>query len=172
MKKVLFSLIALMAVMTVQAQSIHSSWHIMQPVVDTEADGSFKVQSLTYTFYEDGTYYLIDELTLSSVPSQTMELEVATNIELKGTYTLEGDKLTLKPNMNTYKTELLSISRNGKVTTDRKVAAKVNDMLTSKEFKDKFSKTQEYKVKIGQASMQMIDGRNTVNYVRFATIKN
>ena len=172
MKKVLFSLIALMAVMTVQAQSIHSSWHIMQPVVDTEADGSFKVQSLTYTFYEDGTYYLIDELTLSSVPSQTMELEVATNIELKDTYTLEGDKLTLKPNMNTYKTDLLSISRNGKVTTDRKVEAKVNDMLTSKELKEKFSKTQEYKVKIGQASMQMIDGRNTVNYVRFATIKN
>ena len=172
MKKVLFSLIALMAVMTVQAQTIYASWHIMQPVVETEADGSFKVQSLTYTFYEDGTYYLIDELTLSSVPSQTMELEVATNIELKGTYTLDGDKLTLTPKMNTYKTELLSISKNGKVTTDRKVESKVNAMLTSKEFKENFAKTQEFKVKVGEASLQMNDGKKTINYVRFATIKN
>ena len=160
-----------MAVMAVQAQSIHGSWHIMQPVVDTEADGSFKVQTLTYTFYEDGTYYLIDELTLSSVPAQTMELEVATNIELKGTYTLEGDKLTLKPNMNTYNTELLSISKNGKVTTDRKVENKVNDLLSSKDFKDKFAGTKEYTVKVGQASLQMTEGRKTLNYARFATIK-
>ena len=172
MKKVLFSFIALMAVLTVQAQSIHSSWHIMQPIVETEADNSFKVQSLTYTFYEDGTYYLIDELTLSSEPSKTMELEVATNIELKGTYTLEGNKLKLTPNMNTYKTELLSISRNGRVTSDSKVKTKVNAMLTSKDFKAKFAQPQEYTITIGNASLQMNDGKTTINYVRFATIKN
>ena len=81
MKKILFSLVALLAVMTVQAQSIYSSWHILQPVVETNADGSFTAHSYTYTFYEDGTYYMVDEVTLATEPSQTMALEVATAVD-------------------------------------------------------------------------------------------
>ena len=97
MKKVLFSLIALMAVMTVQAQSICSTWRSMQPVVETEDDGSFTVQHFTYTFYDNGTYSLVDEVTVASEPAQTMALEVATNVSIKGTYTLKGNQLTLTP---------------------------------------------------------------------------
>ena len=70
----------------------------MQPVVITDADGSFSAQNVTYTFYEDGTYSFADELTQATQPAKTMALEVATNIELKGTYKLEGDQLTLTPN--------------------------------------------------------------------------
>ena len=57
MKKVLFSLVALMAVMTVQAQSICGTWRMMQPVVETSEDGSFETMTGTYTFNEDGTFH-------------------------------------------------------------------------------------------------------------------
>ena len=167
MKKILFSLVALLAVMTVQAQSIYSSWHILQPVVETNADGSFTAHSYTYTFYEDGTYYMVDEVTLASEPSQTMALEVATSVELNGTYTLNGEKLTLTPKMNTYKADLISISKNGRVTNDRNVKSNVTTKINGKDFKNQFSNTKSCTVKIGDALLQM-DG---VNYARFATIK-
>ena len=153
MKKILFSIIAMMAVITVQAQSIHASWHSLQPVVETEADGSFTAQSFTYTFNPDGTYSLVNELTIASEPAQTMEQEVATNIKVKGTYTYDGDKLTLKPNMDTYKAELISISQ-------------------SRDFKAKFNGTKTYTVRVGEASMTMKDGGQEFNYMRFATIKD
>ncbi len=41
MKKILFSLVALLLVMTVQAQSICATWRSMQPIVETAEDGSF-----------------------------------------------------------------------------------------------------------------------------------
>ena len=171
MKKFLFSLIALMAVLTVQAQSICSSWHILQPIVETNADGSFTVHTYTYTFYENGTYYMNDEVTLASEPAQTMAQEVATNIEVKGSYTQSGDKLILTPNMNTYKTELLSISLNGRVKNDAKVKANVNSKLNSKDFKRQYADTKTYTIHIGDALLEMNDGAQTINYARIATIK-
>jgi len=172
MKKVLFTLITLLAVMTAQAQSICSTWHIMQPVVETANDDSFTAQNFTYTFNEDGTYNFVDELTMASEPSQTMAQEVATNIYLKGTYTLEGDQLTLVPDMKTYKTELISISMNGRVKNDSNVKAKTNAKINSKDFKAKFDGTQKYTVKVGEASLQMTKGGKTTNFVRIATIKH
>ena len=112
MKKVLFSLIALMAVMTVQAQSICGSWRTVQPVIETEEDGSLVIQNFTYTFNEDGTYLMNDEITLSSEPAPTMALEIAVSIDVRGTYALDGDKLTVTPNEDSYKYTLLSISMN------------------------------------------------------------
>ena len=164
MKKILFSLVALLAVMTVQA---HSSWHILQPIVETNADGSFTAHSYTYTFYEDGTYYMVDEVTLASEPSKTMALEVATAVELNGTYTLNGDKLTLTPKMNTYKADLISISKNGRVTNDRNVKSNTVAKINGKDFKNQFANTKSYTVNIGESLLQM-DG---VNYARFATIR-
>ncbi len=172
MKKILFSIIAMMAVITVQAQSIHASWHSLQPVVETEADGSFTAQSFTYTFNPDGTYSLVNELTIASEPAQTMEQEVATNIKVKGTYTYDGDKLTLKPNMDTYKAELISISQNGRVTNSSSVKTSVNTKLNSRDFKAKFNGTKTYTVRVGEASMTMKDGGQEFNYMRFATIKD
>ncbi len=172
MKKILFSLIALMSVMTVQAQSICATWRTMQPVVITDADGSFSAQNVTYTFYEDGTYSFADELTQATQPAKTMALEVATNIELKGTYKLEGDQLTLTPNMDTYKTELLNISMNGHVTEDANIKAQVTRMLNSDEFKSQFAEVQTNTVKVGDSMLEMKVGDQTLTFVRFATIRN
>ena len=172
MKKILFSLIALMSVMTVQAQSFCATWRTMQPVVITDADGSFSAQNVTYTFYEDGTYSFADELTQATQPAKTMALEVATNIELKGTYKLEGDQLTLTPNMDTYKTELLNISMNGHVTDDANIKAQVTQMLNSDEFKSQFAEVQTNTVKVGDSMLEMKVGDQTLTFVRFATIRN
>ncbi len=167
MKKVLFSLIALMAVMTVQAQSICATWRSMQPVVETADDGTFTAQNLTYTFNDDGTFYFVDELTMASQPAKTMAQEVAACVEYQGTYTLDGDKLTLKPNMNTYKTDVISISKNGRVVKDANLKSKVNTQLNSRDFKNRFAQNESCTVKVGEASMEM----NNSYFVRFATIK-
>ena len=172
MKKVLFSLIALMAVMTVQAQSICATWRTMQPVIETEEDGTLIIQSYTYTFNEDGTYSMDDEFTMSTEPAPTMALEIANNISLKGTYTLEGDKLTLTPNIDTYQYEILSLSMNGQVTDNPMVKNQVNAILNSNETKSEFGKVEEITVKVGDASLEMTKEGETLNFVRFSTIKN
>ena len=171
MKKILFSLVAMMAVMTVQAQSICATWRSMQPVVETEDDGTFTAQNFTYTFYNDGTYSYVDELTLSTQPAQTMALEIATTVELKGKYTLEGDKLTMTPDMETYKTELLNISVNGHVADDPMIKANINGMINSPDFKLQFAQTDIETVKVTDTMLEMNDGEQTLTFVRFATIK-
>lgn len=172
MKKILFSLVALMAVMTVQAQSICGSWRSVEPFVETEEDGSLSIQNILYTFNEDGTYSLVDEFTLSSEPASTMALEIATSLSIKGTYTLEGDNLTMTPNLDTYKFELLSISQNGKVTTNPMMKSQIRSMFTSAEFKEEFGKVDEQTVKVNDAMLEMNDGEKSYNFIRFATVQN
>lgn len=172
MKKLLLSLVALLAVMSVQAQSICATWRSMQPVVITDDDGTFSAQNVTYTFYEDGTFSFVDELTQSTQPAKTMALEIATNIELKGTYTYDGKQVVLTPNMDTYQTELLNISVNGHVTDDPNVKAQVLEMLNAEEFKSQFAEVQTNDVKVGDAMLEMSVGGQTMNFVRFATIRN
>ena len=172
MKKVLFSLIVLMSVMAVQAQSICTSWRSMQPIVETAEDGSMTIQNVFYTFNEDGTYSYVDEFTMSSEPAPTMALEIATSIEIKGTYTLEGDQLTLTPNVDTYKAEILSLSMNGKVTDNPMVKGQVRSMLNSPEFKAQFGTVETDTVKFDDTSLEMSDGEQTLNFTRFATINN
>ena len=172
MKKLLLSLVALLAVMSVQAQSICATWRSMQPVGITDDDGTFSAQNVTYTFYEDGTFSFVDELTQSTQPAKTMALEIATNIELKGTYTYDGKQVVLTPNMDTYQTELLNISVNGHVTDDPNVKAQVLEMLNAEEFKSQFAEVQTNDVKVGDAMLEMSVGGQTMNFVRFATIRN
>lgn len=172
MKKILFTLIALMSIMTVQAQSLCATWRSLQPLIETAEDGSFQAQNLTYTFNEDGTYSFVDELTISTEPAPTMALEIATSIEVKGTYTLEGDQLTLTPNMDTYKADLVSVSMNGQVANNPMVKAQVKSMLSNPSFKEEFSKVENVTVKVGESSLEMTDGEQTLNFARFATIQN
>ena len=172
MKKILFTLVALMAVMTVQAQSICATWRSMQPVVETAEDGSLEIQNLTYTFYEDGTYTFVDEVTESSEPDPTMAIEIAMSVEIKGNYTLEGDQLKLTPNAATYKAEVLSISQNGKVTSNPMMVSGVKQMLNSAEFKAQFAEPETNTVKVGDSSLEMTNGETTMTFARFATIKN
>ena len=172
MKKILLSLVALMAVMTVQAQSICATWRMMQPVVETAEDGSFEAMTGTYTFNEDGTFNYALELTEASEPAPTMALEIAAIVEFKGTYTLEGDQLTLTPNLDTYKAEILSLSMNGKVTDNPMVTNQVKSMLNSSDFKAQFGATETNTIKVSDSTLEMSDGERTLTFVRFATIKN
>ena len=161
-----------MAVMTVQAQSICGSWRSIQPVVETEEDGSLVIQNFIYTFNEDGTFSMSDEITMSSEPAPTMAMEIATNIEIKGAYTLEGDQLTLTPDIKTYKAEMLSLSMNGKVTSNPMVTSQVKSMLNSNEFKNQFAEVQNYTVNVAGEMLEMNDGEETMQFTRFATIQN
>ena len=171
MKKVLFSLVALLAVMTVQAQSLCGSWRIMQPIVETEEEGTVLLQNIMYTFNEDGTYTCADEFTVSTEPAPTMALEVATNIEIKGAYTLEGNKLTMTPDVNTYKAELLSISMNGQVTDNPMVKSNIMSMLNDNDFKAQFCEVENYTVNVGESLLEMNDGETATNYARISTMK-
>ena len=172
MKKILFSLFALMAVMTVQAQSICATWRTMQPVVETEEDGSLAIQSFTYTFNEDGTYYMVDELTESTEPAPTMALEIAMSIEVRGSYTLEGDQLKLTPDVNTVKPEVLSVSMNGQVSDNPMVTNNVKSMIESPMFKAQFAEPETVTVKVSDSMLEMNDGEQTLTLTRFATIAN
>ena len=158
--------------MTVQAQSICASWRTLQPVVETEVDGSLIIQTLMYTFNEDGTFSMADELTMSTEPASTMAMEVATNMEIKGTYTLEGDKLTLTPDINTYNAEMLSLSMDGKVTSNPMITSQVKGMLNDNDFKAQFAEVQNLTVKINGDMMEMNDGEQTLTLTRFSTIQN
>ena len=172
MKKILFSLVALISVMTVQAQSICATWRSMQPIVETAEDGTFEAQNIIYTFNEDGTYNFVDEVTEASQPAPTMAMEIAMSIEIKGTYVLEGDQLKLTPNLDTYKAELISVSMNGKVTSNPMVTSQVNEMLNSAEFKAQFGEVETNTVKVSDSMLEMNDGEQTLTFVRFATIAN
>ena len=172
MKKVLFTLVAMMAVMTVQAQSICATWRMMQPVVETAEDGSFEAMTGTYTFNEDGTFHYALELTESTEPAPTMALEIATVIEMKGTYTLEGDQLTLTPNMDTYKAEILSISMNGKVADNPMIKSQISSMLNSADFKAQFATPETNTVTVSDSMLEMKNGDTTLTFTRFATIQN
>ena len=171
MKKILFSLIALMAVMTVQAQTICGTWRTVQPIVENGANGSFTAEHLTYTFNPDGTFALYDELTQGSKPSKTMALEVASVIELRGSYSLVGDQLILNPNLETYNTEVVNVSQNGKVTNNAKVKANTNAKINGKEFKARFNKMMDYTVNVDGATLDMKQNGKTLNFVRLTTIK-
>lgn len=170
MKKILFSLIALMAVMTVQAQTICGTWRTVQPIVENGANGSFTAEHLTYTFNPDGTFALYDELTQGSKPSKTMALEVASVIELRGSYSLVGDQLILNPNLETYNTEVVNVSQNGKVTNNAKVKANTNAKINSKEFKSRFNKVIKKTVKVGSL-LEMTENGRTESYVPLVMIK-
>ena len=170
MKKILFTLIALMAVMTVQAQ-ICGTWRTVQPIVENAANGGFTAQHLTYTFNPDGTFILFDEYTQATKPASTMAQEVASVIELKGAYTLVGDRLILNPNMETYSTEVLNVSQNGKVTNNAKVKANAKAKMNSREFKARFDKMLDNTVSVNGATLDMKQDGKTLNFVRLTTIK-
>ena len=172
MKKILFSLFALMAVMTVQAQSICGTWRTMQPVVETDEDGSFSAQSYTYTFNEDGTYNMVNELTESSQPAPTMALEIACSIELNGTYTLNDNQLTLTPDINTYKAEVLSVSMNGKVTEEPMVVNNIKSMLNNPMVKNEMAAPQNLTIKLAEPMLEMTDEEETISLMRLSTITN
>ena len=100
-----------------------------------------------------------------------MVQEVASVIELKGAYTLVGDRLILNPNMETYSTEVLNVSQNGKVTNNAKIKANTNAKINSKEFKARFNKMLDNTVNVNDATLDMKQDGKNLNFVRLTTIK-
>ena len=172
MKKILFALFALMAVMTVQAQSICGTLRTKQPVVETDEDGSFSAQSYVYTFNEDGTYNMVNEMTESTQPAPTMAREIACSIDLSGTYTLEGDQLTLTPNMDTYKADVLSVSQNGKVTEEPNMINYIKSMLNNPMVKNEMAAPQNITIKLAEPMLEMTEEGETISLMRLSTINN
>ncbi|MBR5674051.1 MAG: hypothetical protein IKW97_06580 [Muribaculaceae bacterium] len=178
MKKVLFSLVALMAVMTVQAQSVCGSWQSMQPEVNNGNNGTYSTFTDTYTFNEDGTFASAADITYSTKPSQTKEREVALVANVKGTYTQEGNKLVLKVDFNTLTLELISISENGKVINAPELKAGFNDVFNNDETKTKAAKgfkndTYTVKLDANGSMLELTDAKgNTEKLIRIVTIKH
>ena len=98
--------------------------------------------------------------------------EVASVIELKGSYSLVDGKLMLNPNLDTYQTELLNVSQNGRVTNDAKVKARTNAKINSNEFKARFNKFQERTVSIDGGMLVMTQDGKKIDFVRLVTIKD
>ena len=178
MKKVLFSLVALLAVMTVQAQSVCGSWQSIQPEVKNGNNGTYSTFTDTYTFNEDGTFAAAADITYSTKPSQTKEREVALVANIKGTYTQEGNKLMLKVDFNSLKLELISISENGKVVDAPELKAGINDAFNNEETKSKAAKgfkNDTYTVKLSAdgSMLELTDAKgNAENLIRIATLKH
>lgn len=161
-----------MAVMTVQAQTICGTWRTMQPVVSTDdEDGSFSAESYTFTFNEDGTYSMVNEITESTEPAPTMALEIACSVELRGTYVLDGDQLTLTPNIDTYTADVLSVSINGKVSEDPNMINNIKSMLNSPMAKAELAADDNYTIRLVDPMLEMAQDDETLTLMRFSTIK-
>ncbi len=177
MKKILLSFVALLAVMTVQAQSVSGSWQSMQPEIKNEGD-NYVMISYINTYNEDGTFVSDCDVTLSSKPAQTKEMEAALTGSVTGTYTLNGDKMEMFYNVNTLKVEFVSLSENGKVLDDPNVLSVINEKI-SKEAKAKvaesFTNDEAFTYKItANGSMLELTGKDgkTDRLMRISDVKH
>ena len=182
MKKILVSLFALMAVMTVQAQSICDSWCTMKPVVgpygdadtghDEYDESQYVAQIPMYTLNEDGTYSLADEISMSFGDS-----EFTVNYVIKGTYTLEGYKLTLTPDKNTINVVLQSVSNKDEefsIPDECPCPDEFEVLINS--YVDRhmthFLEEHNMTVKINSDILEMNDGKQTLTFTRVSTNQN
>ncbi len=177
MKKFIFSIIALMAVMTVQAQSICGSWQSMQPEVKN-LDDCYLMLNYIYTFNDDGTFSSVADITFSTKPEQTKEMEMALSGNVIGTYTLKGNKLTMYFNSNSLNLDVISLSMNGKVIDDRDLLSKITERI-AKEARLKAAesfKDDVYTVKFDSngSMLELTDKKETKTerYMRITTLKN
>lgn len=177
MKKFVFTFIALMAVMTVQAQSICGSWQSMQPEVK-DLNESYLLLNYIYTFNDDGTFSSVADITYSTKPEQTKEMEMAMSGNVVGTYTLKDNKLTMRFKSNSLQLDVISLSMNGKVVDDPDLLSKIKERIgtvartkAAESFKDDV-----YTVKFDSngSMLELTDkkGSKTERYMRITTLKN
>ena len=161
-----------MAVMTVQAQSICGTWRTVQPMVETDENGSLQIQNWTFTFNEDGTFNSVVEATVSIEPEPMMALEIAWSLDVSGTYTLDGDQLTTTPNLDTKKVEVQSVSMNGEVIEDPSVIKNLESLFNGSDVVnvDIFGLTST--VKVTDQMIEITQDGETMQLMRFSTIKN
>ncbi len=173
MKKILFSLIALVTVMAVHAQTICGSWQNMESQVMSQKNGSYAILSGIYTFNEDGSFSTAADYTLSSKPAKTKAREAAYAAYVKGTYRIEGEKVVMNYDMNSLRLELVSVSENGKVVTSKR-APYSNDDVKSRLATVFKNKTCVAQFNVDGTILQLtgMDDGKMESLIRIVTLKN
>lgn len=131
MKKAFFLFFAIMACMTIHAQSLCGTWRSVQAY----GDGSMRV---TYTFKDDGTCHFSVEANRKERLLSSQEIEIASKHEIEGTYSLDGDQLTFTPNVDTYTADVTSITIDGKRSFDPNIKSRIRELVNSPVLKAHF----------------------------------
>ena len=122
MKRIIILFFAIMACITIQAQSICGTWRTVQ------ASG-YDSMRITYTFKEDGTGLFSVEADKKEKLLSAQEIEIVSKHEIKGTYTLDGDQLTFTPNVDTYTADVTSITIDGKRSFDPNIKSRIRELV-------------------------------------------
>jgi len=131
MKKAFFLFFAIIACITIQAQSICGTWRTVQ------ASG-YDSMRITYTFKEDGTGLFSVEADKKEKLLSAQEIEIVSKHEIEGTYSLDGDQLTFTPNVDTYTADVTSITIDGKRSFDPNIKSRIRELVNSPVLKAHF----------------------------------
>lgn len=131
MKRIIILFFAIMACITIQAQSICGTWRTVQ------ASG-YDSMRITYTFKEDGTGLFSVEADKKEKLLSAQEIEIVSKHEIKGTYTLDGDQLTFTPKVDTYTADVTSITIDGKRSFDPNIKSRIRELVNSPVLKAHF----------------------------------
>ena len=131
MKRIIILFFAILACITIQAQSICGTWRTVQ------ASG-YDSMRITYTFKEDGTGLFSVEADKKEKLLSAQEIEIVSKHEIKGTYTLDGDQLTFTPNVDTYTADVTSITIDGKRSFDPNIKSRIRELVNSPVLKAHF----------------------------------
>jgi hypothetical protein len=131
MKKAFFLFFAIMACMTIHAQSVCGIWRSVQ-------SSGYDSMRITYTFKEDGTCHFSVEANKKEKLLSAQEIEIVSKHEIEGTYSLDGDQLTFTPNADTYKADVISITIDGKRSFDPNIKSRIKELVNSPVLKAHF----------------------------------
>ena len=131
MKKAFFLFFAIMACMTIHAQSVCGIWRSVQ-------SSGYDSMRITYTFKEDGTCHFSVEANKKEKLLSAQEIEIVSKHEIEGTYSLDGDQLTFTPNADTYKADVTSITIDGKRSFDPNIKSRIRELVNSPVLKAHF----------------------------------
>lgn len=160
MKKAFFLFFAIMACITIQAQSICGTWRTVQ------ASG-YDSMRITYTFKEDGTGLFSVEADKKEKLLSAQEIEIVSKHEIKGTYTLDGDQLTFTPNVDTYTADVTSITIDGKRSFDPNIKSRIRELVNRPELKVHFVNVDTFTViELSDTKLVIKDGEEILEYAR------
>ena len=160
MKRIIILLFAIMACITIQAQSICGTWRTVQ------ASG-YDSMRITYTFKEDGTCHFSVEANKKEKLLSAQEIEIVSKHEIKGTYSLEGDQLTFTPNAETYKADVISITIDGKRSFDPNIKSRIKELVNRPELKAHFVNVDTFTViELSDTKLMIKDGEEIQEYAR------
>ena len=160
MKRIIILLFAIMACITIQAQSICGTWRTVQ-------SSGYDSMRITYTFKEDGTCHFSVEANKKEKLLSAQEIEIVSKHEIKGTYSLEGDQLTFTPNAETYKADVISITIDGKRSFDPNIKSRIKELVNRPELKAHFVNVDNFTViELSDTKLVIKDGEEILEYAR------